>query len=144
MTTEKEAVSNMIQQIRDRLDDVEESLDLFEGNLSGYVKRFDRIDDQLFAIEEEFEAVPEVEKALDESEADGSGDGGDPVGKKVAKKTQSDEDDDEYVPLVTKEAVASATSDANVIFKEGKATVVELAEAFSDIKSALDFKSLLK
>ncbi|MEG2369267.1 MAG: hypothetical protein RSB16_05535 [Raoultibacter sp.] len=145
MDTEKKAVSNMIQQIRDRLDDVEESLETFEGDLKGYVARFDRIDDRLFEIEEEFEVVIEEEiEETSEGVEEASGAPRAKGAKAVVKKDQSVDDDDESIPLVTKEAVASATGDANVIYKEGKATVVELAEAFNDIKSALDFKSLLK
>ena len=54
------------------------------------------------------------------------------------------DDDDEYDLGITKEGVAQATDDVNAIYKDGIAVAAELKGAFDDIKSALDFSSLLK
>ena len=55
-----------------------------------------------------------------------------------------DEDDNEFDLGITKEGVAQATSDINSIYKDGVAVATELKGAFDDIKSAFDFKSVLK
>lgn len=58
---------------------------------------------------------------------------------------EEDEDDDNEFDLgITKEGVAQATSDINSIYKDGVAVAAELKGAFDDIKSAFDFKSVLK
>lgn len=54
------------------------------------------------------------------------------------------EDDNEFDLGITKEGVAQATSDINSIYKDGVAVATELKGAFDDIKSAFDFKSVLK
>lgn len=57
----------------------------------------------------------------------------------------ADEDDDNEFDLgITKEGVAQATTDINAIYKDGVAVATELKGAFDDIKSAFDFKSVLK
>lgn len=124
MSAEKSEVARMIQQIRDRLDDVEESLEAYEGDLTGYAERLDRIDDRLFEIEEEFEQLNEPEEG--------------------ASAAPAAEEENEYDPHITREGVQRATDDLNSIYKTGYETVTELTGAFSDIKEALDFKSLLK
>ncbi|WP_139652756.1 hypothetical protein [Raoultibacter phocaeensis] len=55
-----------------------------------------------------------------------------------------DEDDDEFDLGITKEGVAQATTDINAIYKDGVAVAAELKGAFDDIKTAFDFKSVLK
>lgn len=127
MSAEKSEVARMIQQIRDRLDDVEESLEAYQGDLTGYAERLDRIDDRLFEIEEEFEQLGDA--------ADGSVEG---------QATADEGEGNEYDPHITREGVQKATDDLNSIYKTGYDTVTELTGAFSDIKEALDFKSLLK
>lgn len=58
---------------------------------------------------------------------------------------ETDEDEDNPYDLgITKEGVAEATQDVNAIYKDGVAIAAELKGAFDDIKSALDFSSLLK
>ena len=126
MSEERDAaraeVERMIQQIRDRLDDV-------EGSLEGYYERLDRIDDRLYEIEEEFERpLP-------------------PEGEDVAPHVEHEapaEDDNEYDPHITREGVQQATNDLNSIYKTGYETVSELTAAMNDIKQAFDFKSALK
>lgn len=54
------------------------------------------------------------------------------------------EEDNEFDLGITKEGVAQATEDVNAIYKDGIAVAAELKGAFDDIKSALDFSSLLK
>ncbi|WP_165045952.1 MULTISPECIES: hypothetical protein [unclassified Adlercreutzia] len=51
---------------------------------------------------------------------------------------------DEYDLGITREGVASATKDMNVVFKEGAAVASEFKGAYDDIMKAFDFKSLLK
>ncbi|HIR01823.1 MAG TPA: hypothetical protein IAA69_06135 [Candidatus Aveggerthella stercoripullorum] len=130
MSAEKNEVARMIQQIRDRLDDVEESLEAYEGDLTGYAERLDRIDDRLFEIEEEFEQLNEPCEG-DDAPASTEGDAG-------------TEEENEFDPHITREGVQQATNDLNSIYKTGYETVTELAGAMSDIKEAFDFKSLLK
>ena len=58
---------------------------------------------------------------------------------------EAEEDDENEFDLgITKEGVAQATSDINSIYKDGVAVAAELKGAFDDIKSAFDFKSVLK
>lgn len=132
MEAEKAEVLRMIQQIRDRLDDVEESLGSYTGSLDGYAKRLDRIDDRLFEIEEEFEAAPdEVEESAGETET-------------REDSLSEEEEENEFDPGISREGVQRATDDMNAIYKTGASTVAEIAGAVNDIKSAFDFKSLLK
>ncbi len=57
----------------------------------------------------------------------------------------ADENEDNPYDLgITREGVAEATNDANAIYKDGIAVAAELKGAFDDIKSALDFSSILK
>ncbi|MDR2716014.1 MAG: hypothetical protein LBB46_04635 [Coriobacteriaceae bacterium] len=51
-------------------------------------------------------------------------------------------DVDDFV--ITKEQVAETTDDFNAIFREGAAAAKDLKDAFDDIKSAFDFKSIFK
>lgn len=44
---------------------------------------------------------------------------------------------------ITREGVAEATNDANVIYREGVQTAAELKSAFDDIMAGLDFSDLL-
>lgn len=119
----------MIQQIRDRLDDVEDSLGSYEGSLEGYYERLDRIDDRLYEIEEEFERpLP-------------------PEGENEASRAEHEapaEEENEFDPHITREGVQQATNDLNSIYKTGYETVSELTAAMNDIKQAFDFKSALK
>lgn len=133
MEAEKAEVLRMIQQIRDRLDDVEESLESYTGSLDGYAKRLVRIDDRLFEIEEEFEAAPdEVEESAGETET------------REDSLSEEEEEENEFDPGISREGVQRATDDMNAIYKTGASTVAEIAGAVNDIKSAFDFKSLLK
>ena len=45
---------------------------------------------------------------------------------------------------ITRDGVQQATDDMNAIFKDGVQMAAEFKGAFDDIKSALDFRSLLK
>ena len=45
---------------------------------------------------------------------------------------------------ITRDGVQQATDDMNAIFKDGVKMAAEFKGAFDDIKSALDFRSLLK
>ena len=45
---------------------------------------------------------------------------------------------------ITRDGVQQATDDMNAIFKDGVKMAAEFKGAFDDIKSALDFSSLLK
>ena len=45
---------------------------------------------------------------------------------------------------ITRDGVQQATDDMNAIFKDGVKVAAEMKGAFDDIKSALDFSSLLK
>lgn len=63
------------------------------------------------------------------------------------EEDESDAGEDEDNPYdlgITKEGVAEATNDMNVIYKDGIAVASELKEAFDDIKSAFDFSFLKK
>lgn len=122
----KSDVSRMIQQIRDRLDDVEESLNEYTGDLSGYVEKLDRIDDRLF----------EIELAFEKGEVTSSE-------KQVGSQGAFDEGSEDE-PLITREGIKNATSDINEIYRTGYETVTELAGTVSEIKEALDFKSVFK
>lgn len=52
--------------------------------------------------------------------------------------------DNPYDLGITKEGVAQATDNMNAIYKDGIAVAAEFKGAFDDIKSALDFTSVLK
>ena len=51
---------------------------------------------------------------------------------------------DDGSPGITRDGVQQATDDMNAIFKDGVKMAAEFKGAFDDIKSALDFSSLLK
>ena len=124
MNSDKTAVLDMIQQIRDRLDDVVESLENYEGSLEGYVERLDCIDDRLFIIESEFESY-------DPSEADES----------TIPPHSDIKQESEHQPSENQKSEAEKLADdTKVIYKEGMETLVEFADAVKDIKSVFNFK----
>ena len=53
-------------------------------------------------------------------------------------------DGDEFDLGISREGVAAATRDVNAIYKDGVAVAAELKGAFDAIKSAFDFKGILK
>lgn len=59
-----------------------------------------------------------------------------------AAKGESD-DDNPYDLGITREGVAEATSDMNDIYRDGVAIAVDLKDALSEIKEALDFSDIL-
>lgn len=59
-----------------------------------------------------------------------------------AAKGESDEDNP-YDLGITREGVAEATSDMNDIYHDGVAIAVDLKDALSEIKEALDFSDIL-
>ena len=59
-----------------------------------------------------------------------------------AAKGESDEDNP-YDLGITREGVAEATSDMNDIYRDGVAIAVDLKDALSEIKEALDFSDIL-
>ena len=65
-------------------------------------------------------------------------------GTSGADEGEEGEEENPYDLGITREGVAEATNDVNAIYKDGIAVAAELKGAFDDIKSALDFSSLLK
>ena len=59
-----------------------------------------------------------------------------------ADEGESDEDNP-YDLGITREGVAEATSDMNDIYRDGVAIAVDLKDALSEIKEALDFSDIL-
>lgn len=59
-----------------------------------------------------------------------------------AAEGESDEDNP-YDLGITREGVAEATSDMNDIYRDGVAIAVDLKDALSEIKEALDFSDIL-
>ncbi|MGI6591231.1 MAG: hypothetical protein ACOX1O_06475 [Eggerthellaceae bacterium] len=51
----RKAVKDMLSQVRARLIDLEEAIDSCPGDLTGYDKRLDRIDDRIYLLEVEIE-----------------------------------------------------------------------------------------
>ena len=66
----------------------------------------------------------------------------DSEGVEEAAKGESDEDNP-YDLGITREGVAEATSDMNDIYRDGVAIAVDLKDALSEIKEALDFSDIL-
>ncbi len=69
--------------------------------------------------------------------------------KDAAKKSSKKKDEQYEEPTdgslgITRDGVQEATDDMNAIFKDGVKVAAEMKGAFDDIKSALDFSSLLK
>ena len=62
----------------------------------------------------------------------------------VEEDEGDDAEDNPFDLGITKEGVAQATSDMNAIYKDGVVVAAELKGAFDDIKSAFDFKGILK
>lgn len=65
-------------------------------------------------------------------------------GADEGEEGEEGEEENPYDLGITREGVAEATNDVNAIYKDGIAVAAELKGAFDDIKSALDFSSLLK
>lgn len=51
----KQPVRDMLSQVRARLIDLEEAIDNYPGDMTGYDKRLDRIDDRIYLLEAELE-----------------------------------------------------------------------------------------
>lgn len=52
---DKQPVRDMLSQVRARLIDLEEAIDNYPGDMTGYDKRLDRIDDRIYLLEAELE-----------------------------------------------------------------------------------------
>ena len=60
-----------------------------------------------------------------------------------AEGSKAADEDNPYDLGITREGVAEATSDMNDIYRDGVAVAVELKDALSDIKEALDFSDFI-
>ncbi len=89
----------------------------------------------------------EVEYLLVDDDADDADDQG--VADDAASAAHRDDSESVEVSEdgslgITRDGVQQATDDMNAIFKDGVKVAAEMKGAFDDIKSALDFGSLLK
>ena len=89
----------------------------------------------------------EVEYLLVDDDADDAGDQG--AADDAASAAHTDDPGSVEAPEdgslgITRDGVQQATDDMNAIFKDGVKVAAEMKGAFDDIKSALDFSSLLK
>lgn len=89
----------------------------------------------------------EVEYLLVDDDADDADDQG--VADDAASAAYRDDSESVEVSEdgslgITRDGVQQATDDMNAIFKDGVKVAAEMKGAFDDIKSALDFGSLLK
>lgn len=89
----------------------------------------------------------EVEYLLVDDDADDAGDQG--ADDDAASAAHADDPESVEAPGdgslgITRDGVQQATDDMNAIFKDGVKVAAEMKGAFDDIKSALDFSSLLK
>ena len=153
-----ESVLAMIDKLHARLDDLAEVVRDIPFELSGYDKKLDKIDDQVYLIEVELEkklnsSVPLKPVSESESEAfDAATESSDAPKASPqaadAKPAQATEDDDEetegFLSDSAKETLAGATRTLNSIYKDGKEVVGEFSEAFSDIKDTFGVKSFFK
>lgn len=105
---------------------IEVELEIDEDDIVSYLVDEDDNEIGFTMLDEEGNEVEYFYVEDDEEEADG------------------EDDDNEFDLGITKEGVAQATSDINSIYKDGVAVATELKGAFDDIKSAFDFKSVLK
>ncbi len=89
----------------------------------------------------------EVEYLLVDDDADDADDQGvadDAVSAAHRDDSKSVEVSEDGSLGITRDGVQQATDDMNAIFKDGVKVAAEMKGAFDDIKSALDFGSLLK
>jgi hypothetical protein len=158
-----DSVITMINKLHARLDDLAEVVSSIPFELSGYDKRLDRIDDQVYLIEVELEkkmqgSVPLTPLSSEESKAFDVAAGEQAASKaakssvhivdeqmnaddlsqvRIASSDGKDGDDEEPEGFLTdsaKETIAGATKTLNSLYKDGKEVVGEFSEAFGDIK----------
>lgn len=114
-------------------EDIVRYLEDDEGSQIGFVVLEDGKEVEYLFIEDEADEEAAAGETAEDAVADAEGDG-----------SSSAETPDDGSLGITRDGVQQATDDMNAIFKDGVKVAAEMKGAFDDIKSALDFSSLLK
>lgn len=149
--SEENAVENeMADKAAGEADDYVE-LELSEDDIVGYIE--DECGNQIGIIvmedgkEVEYLYAEDDDDATDDASA-APADDSDVVSSNAADEPAKDdltvEEPTDGSLGITRDGVQQATDDMNAIFKDGVKVAAEMKGAFDDIKSALDFSSLLK
>ena len=118
-------------------------LELSEDDIVGYIEDEDGNQIGIIVLEDgkevEYLYAEDDDDASDDSAAVSSKAADEPVKDDLAVEEPADGS-----LGITRDGVQQATDDMNAIFKDGVKVAAEMKGAFDDIKSALDFSSLLK
>lgn len=112
-------------------EDIVRYLEDDEGSQIGFVVLEDGKEVEYLFIEDEADEEAAAGETAEDADAEGGG-------------FSSAETPDDGSLGITRDGVQQATDDMNAIFKDGVKVAAEMKGAFDDIKSALDFSSLLK
>ena len=126
-------------------------LELSEDDIVGYIEDEDGNQIGIIVLEDgkevEYLYAEDDDDASDDSAAAPADDSA-AVSSKAADEPVKDdlvvEEPTDGSLGITRDGVQQATDDMNAIFKDGVKVAAEMKGAFDDIKSALDFSSLLK
>ena len=146
-------VLDMIEQIRARLQDLEDDVRACAVELPGMATRLDRIDDKVYLLETE--VASRADAAVQPTEgADAAAEEAAPAGETAPasesapaaeKKADADSGSDNGMNILTpeaKEKIGAFAGDLKEVAKTGAETLADLNEAFSDITSP--FKAFTK
>ena len=118
-------------------------LELSEDDIVGYIEDEDGNQIGIIVMEDgkevEYLYAEDDDDAADDSVAVSSKTADEPVKDDLTVEEPADGS-----LGITRDGVQQATDDMNAIFKDGVKVAAEMKGAFDDIKSALDFSSLLK
>ena len=146
MVERNEDVLAMIAQLRARLQDLEDDVRAFDGDLPGMATRLDRIDDRIYLLETE--VASRASAATETPAAADTGQDEAPKAQQADLKpaaAKAESDGDNGMNILTpeaKEKLGEFAGDLRSVAKTGAETLADLNEAFSDITSP--FKAFTK
>ena len=147
MAERNEDVLAMIAQLRARLQDLEDDVRAFDGDLPGMATRLDRIDDRIYLLETEVASRASASAETPAANADApqgeAAQAPETASEPAAAKAGSDGDNGmNILTPEAKEKLGEFAGDLRSVAKTGAETLADLNEAFSDITSP--FKAFTK
>lgn len=138
-----EDVLDMIDTLHARLDDVRAAVEALHGEATGYAKRLDRLDDSLYLIQRELEAMEHAsassEDVDDEEGAAPALKPADEGEKGVKAAGDADSKKGEIFTDDMKENLADAGRALGNIYRDGKEVVSELSGTMGELKDVFSF-----
>lgn len=120
MTAQKDEILAMINQLKDRLTDLEQTVLASEHDLEGYAQRIDRLDDKVYLME------CEIQKG------------------EIPAPSSNSEDGLNIDPEKVRQEATETMDSLNSVYTESKETFIELKDAIDDITGAIKESPLMQ